>query len=118
MPAYDDDRLERTITLRAGDTELEGTLGVPADAKGIVLFAHGSGSSRFSSRNRYVARVLRDAGEKPSAAVMERVRSTLLAAAEGDDTDRAQLREGTLTEDLSAAVFGLVQPLRALSSPK
>lgn len=62
MPAYDDDRLERTITLRAGDTELEGTLGVPADAKGIVLFAHGSGSSRFSSRNRYVARVLRDAG--------------------------------------------------------
>jgi putative phosphoribosyl transferase len=62
MPAYDDDRLERTITLRAGDTELEGTLGVPADAKGIVLFAHGSGSSRFSSRNRYVTRVLRDAG--------------------------------------------------------
>ena len=62
MPAYDDDKLERTISLRAGDTELEGTLGVPAAAKGIVLFAHGSGSSRFSSRNRYVARVLRDAG--------------------------------------------------------
>ena len=62
MPAYDDDKLERTISLRAGDTELEGTLGVPADAKGIVLFAHGSGSSRFSSRNRYVARMLRDAG--------------------------------------------------------
>lgn len=62
MPAYDDDKLERTISLRAGDTQLEGTLGVPADAKGIVLFAHGSGSSRFSSRNRYVARVLRDAG--------------------------------------------------------
>ena len=62
MPAYDDDKLERTNSLRAGDTELEGTLGVPADAKGIVLFAHGSGSSRFSSRNRYVARVLRDAG--------------------------------------------------------
>src|SRR5512141_1042469 len=62
MPAYDDDKLERTISLRAGDTELEGSLGVPADAKGIVLFAHGSGSSRFSTRNRYVARVLRDAG--------------------------------------------------------
>jgi dienelactone hydrolase len=41
---------------------LEGTLGVPANAPGLVLFAHGSGSSRFSSRNRYVARVLRDAG--------------------------------------------------------
>ena len=62
MPAYDDDMLERTISLRADGTELEGTLGVPANAKGIVLFAHGSGSSRFSSRNRYVARVLRDAG--------------------------------------------------------
>ena len=41
---------------------LEGTLGVPADARGVVLFAHGSGSSRFSPRNRYVAQVLRDAG--------------------------------------------------------
>jgi putative phosphoribosyl transferase len=42
--------------------ELEGTLGVPPDGAGVVLFAHGSGSSRFSSRNRYVARALRDAG--------------------------------------------------------
>ena len=35
---------------------------MPADARGVVLFAHGSGSSRFSSRNRYVARLLQDAG--------------------------------------------------------
>jgi putative phosphoribosyl transferase len=41
---------------------LEGTIGVPTEATGIVLFAHGSGSSRFSPRNRFVARVLRDAG--------------------------------------------------------
>ena len=41
---------------------LDGTLGVPDHATGVVLFAHGSGSSRFSSRNRYVARRLRDAG--------------------------------------------------------
>src|SRR5438552_3527586 len=59
---YADDRLERTITLDAGGVALEGTLGIPERAKGIVLFAHGSGSSRFSSRNRFVARVLRDAG--------------------------------------------------------
>ena len=58
----DDDRLERVITLRAGGVELEGTLGVPASATGIVLFAHGSGSSRHSPRNRYVARVLRESG--------------------------------------------------------
>jgi dienelactone hydrolase len=62
MLPYGDDRVERTITLKAGDATLGGTLGVPAGAVGIVLFAHGSGSSRFSPRNRFVARVLRDAG--------------------------------------------------------
>ena len=46
----------------AAGVTLEGDLLVPDGAPGIVLFAHGSGSSRFSSRNRYVARVLRDAG--------------------------------------------------------
>jgi putative phosphoribosyl transferase len=62
MPAYDDDRLERTVSITTVGVDLEGTLGVPSDVSGIVLFAHGSGSSRFSPRNRYVARVLRDAG--------------------------------------------------------
>lgn len=41
---------------------LEGTLTVPAGAKGIVLFAHGSGSSRLSPRNIYVAKALQKAG--------------------------------------------------------
>jgi putative phosphoribosyl transferase len=59
---YADDNLERTISFDADGVTLEGTLGVPERATGIVLFAHGSGSSRFSSRNRFVARVLRDAG--------------------------------------------------------
>jgi putative phosphoribosyl transferase len=59
---YDDDKVERTVSLSAGSTALEGTLGVPDKATGIVLFAHGSGSSRFSPRNRFVARVFRDAG--------------------------------------------------------
>jgi putative phosphoribosyl transferase len=62
MLAYGDDNVERTIRVPLDHIELEGTLGVPENATGIVLFAHGSGSSRFSSRNRYVARVLRDAG--------------------------------------------------------
>jgi putative phosphoribosyl transferase len=57
-----DDGLERQVSLPATGVSLEGTLGVPAGARGMVLFAHGSGSSRFSPRNRYVARVLRDAG--------------------------------------------------------
>ena len=62
MPAYDDDHLERTVSIPIGGITLEGTLGVPASPTGIVLFAHGSGSSRFSPRNRFVARVFRDGG--------------------------------------------------------
>jgi len=62
MLDYGDDNIERTVHVPTDHIELEGTLGVPPDAAGVVLFAHGSGSSRFSSRNRFVARVLRDAG--------------------------------------------------------
>ncbi|OIP17172.1 MAG: hydrolase [Betaproteobacteria bacterium CG2_30_59_46] len=50
------------VNIPAGPVNLEGMLELPADASGIVLFAHGSGSSRLSPRNNYVARVLRDAG--------------------------------------------------------
>lgn len=46
----------------AAPNRLEGDLHVPAGARGIVLFAHGSGSSRFSRRNVQVATALRDAG--------------------------------------------------------
>jgi dienelactone hydrolase len=52
---------ERTVIVPANTVNLEGTLDVPPNARGAVLFAHGSGSSRFSSRNRYVAQVLREA---------------------------------------------------------
>ena len=48
------------MSVRVGP--LEGDLIVPAGAGGIVLFAHGSGSSRFSSRNRFVAEQLREGG--------------------------------------------------------
>lgn len=41
---------------------LEGNLTLPEGVRGLVLFAHGSGSSRFSPRNRYVARELQEAG--------------------------------------------------------
>ena len=46
----------------AGEVRLAGHLTVPEDAPGIVVFAHGSGSSRHSPRNRYVAGVLNEAG--------------------------------------------------------
>lgn len=53
---------ERQVRLTAGGVELEGDLVVPEGARGVVLFAHGSGSSRHSPRNRQVARVLQGAG--------------------------------------------------------
>jgi putative phosphoribosyl transferase len=53
---------ERTVKISAGGVALDGDLTIPPNTRGIVLFAHGSGSSRFSSRNRAVARALNEAG--------------------------------------------------------
>ena len=50
------------VHVTAGNVTLEGTLDIPQGASGIVLFAHGSGSSRHSPRNRYVARALNEGG--------------------------------------------------------
>jgi len=50
------------VTIDLDNVRLEGTLTIPNDPKGIVLFAHGSGSSRHSPRNRYVAQVLQADG--------------------------------------------------------
>ena len=55
------DREERPVRVSVGPVVLEGNLGVPEEARGIVPFAHGSGSGRHSPRNRYVARTLREA---------------------------------------------------------
>jgi len=52
---------ERSVTVTAGSVTLDATLAVPDGAHGVVLFAHGSGSSRHSPRNRYVAEELRTA---------------------------------------------------------
>lgn len=51
-----------TIHFDLGTVTLTGDLAMPDGARGLVIFAHGSGSSRFSSRNRHVARVLNEAG--------------------------------------------------------
>lgn len=50
------------VTVPAGTVELEGMLELPSSPIGVVLFAHGSGSGRFSPRNNYVAAQLRAAG--------------------------------------------------------
>jgi putative phosphoribosyl transferase len=53
---------ERTVRIQAGRVTLEGDLSIPTHARAVVLFAHGSGSSRFSSRNRRVAQILQNGG--------------------------------------------------------
>lgn len=50
--------VERSVTIPSGTSFLEGILYIPNNVKSIVLFVHGSGSSRFSARNQYVAQVL------------------------------------------------------------
>jgi hypothetical protein len=52
---------ERLVRVTAGSVTIEGNLNLPEKARAVVLFAHGSGSSRHSSRNRYVARLLNEA---------------------------------------------------------
>lgn len=53
---------ERHVEIASGSRRLLGMLEVPTAAKGVVAFAHGSGSGRFSPRNQFVARVLQKAG--------------------------------------------------------
>jgi hypothetical protein len=54
--------METVVVPAAGGRRLEGDLRIPADARGVVLFAHGSGSGRHSPRNQLVAATLDQAG--------------------------------------------------------
>src|SRR5437762_11574882 len=51
---------ERLVQVSAGSVTLEGNLSLPKESRAVVLFAHGSASSRHSPRNRYVARLLNE----------------------------------------------------------
>lgn len=54
--------IEKHVHIKSGSASLGGILAVPHDAAGIVVFAHGAGSSRFSPRNTFVAEVLQAHG--------------------------------------------------------
>jgi putative phosphoribosyl transferase len=58
LPSYDDE----IVRIDDNNNVIEGNLTIPTNAKGIVIFAHGSGSSRHSPRNQFVAQILNDAG--------------------------------------------------------
>ena len=53
---------EQAVRLTRGSLTLEGILGLPTQTLGMVVFAHGSGSGRFSLRNNFVARHLEEPG--------------------------------------------------------
>lgn len=74
----------RDVTIVSGTLRLEALLTVPHGAAGLVVFAHGSGSSRHSSRNRFVAQALEQAG-------LATLLLDLLAAAE-EEEDRVTAR--------------------------
>lgn len=57
-----DETAKRELRIASGAAVIEGMLELPAHPGGIVVFAHGSGSSRFSPRNNFVAAELRRAG--------------------------------------------------------
>ena len=70
MSASNDDKEEKQgyyhqlvhVPTSGQEVVLEGNLSIPKNAQGVVIFAHGSGSSRHSPRNRYVAQVLQNEG--------------------------------------------------------
>jgi dienelactone hydrolase len=82
---------------------LEGNLSIPPGAQGIVLFAHGSGSSRHSPRNRYVARELQRAGLATLLLDLLTVREETVDATTG----HLRFDIGLLAERLTAATTWL-----------
>lgn len=54
--------IEQEVAIAAGGRTIRGTLSLPQRDAGVVVFAHGSGSGRYSPRNQYVAQVLQQAG--------------------------------------------------------
>jgi putative phosphoribosyl transferase len=88
------------VRFPAGSVELAGSLEIPARARGLVLFVHGSGSSRHSPRNRHVAQALQEAG---------------LATLLFDLLTRREEEEDALTGHLRFDIEFLARRLRAAS---
>ncbi|WP_426162249.1 dienelactone hydrolase family protein [Pseudoduganella sp. R-34] len=99
----------QTASIATPAGEVEGTLDLPIGAKGVVLFAHGSGSSRFSPRNNFVAGVLRTAG-------IGTLLMDLLTPAE-DDVYRIRFNIILLTERLGMAADWLAASEAARGLP-
>jgi putative phosphoribosyl transferase len=109
---------ERQVRVAAGPVSLEGALTLPPGARGVVAFAHGSGSSRHSSRNRYVAGELQAAGlatllfdllttqEEAVDARTAHLRFDIALLAERLSGATGWLAEQEATRDLAVGLFG------------
>jgi pimeloyl-ACP methyl ester carboxylesterase len=100
---------EQAVRFNAGGTHIEADVSVPADATGLVLFVHGSGSSRHSPRNRFVAGHLQAQG-------LGTVLMDLLTRAE----ERADQFSGHLRFDitfLARRVTAVIDEMREQSLP-
>ena len=93
------------IRIPAGPVMLEGELSTPAGASGLVLFAHGSGSSRHSPRNQAVAHTLQEAGL-----------ATLLFDLLTKEEEREDTRTGHLRFNISLLAERLVNAARAMEN--
>ena len=108
------ERDEELVSIPVDGVELEGMLEVPDGASGLVVFAHGSGSSRKSPRNNFVAEVIRDRGlgtllfdlltEEEDRVRENRFDIPLLTDRLVAVTDWLRDREGT--SDLAVGYFG------------
>jgi putative phosphoribosyl transferase len=101
--------MEKLIHIKQPQAILEGMLKVPDSASGLVLFAHGSGSSRFSPRNNYVADILNQSGL-----------ATLLIdllSKEEDETYATRFNIELLSERLGAVVYWLEKQSETKSLP-
>jgi dienelactone hydrolase len=93
----------RDVTVVSEGVTLRGLLGVPSGARAVVLFAHGSGSGRLSSRNNYVARSLQEVGL-----------ATLLIDLLTAEEERAEAATGHLRFDIAFLAQRLVAATRWL----
>ena len=93
------------VTIDLADASLPGDLALPDDPAGVVLFAHGSGSSRHSPRNRAVAAGLNDAGI-----------GTLLIDLLTEEEGRADAVTGELRFDIELLTGRLVGAIDWLAS--
>jgi putative phosphoribosyl transferase len=90
---------QQAVHIPVDTITLEGELVIPAGAQGVVAFAHGSGSSRHSPRNTFVARILQHAG----------LGTLLFDLLTRDDMQEARFDIDLLTSRLAAATHWLLQ---------